>query len=311
MFDPKDPRANLKSGVTTSQPALTLSFADLEVSKFYEQPPQLKEALFETWIARGQNFVLGYTHAKPQAKWSRKNQVDEYVVLAPEKETEMIVSWNGKEHRIPGESLVFIPAGDSSVTLPKGGRVIQMLTHLSTDWTRLAYNRASYVDGHHYVTKLTPWPEPKGGFKIRHYLIDVPSEEGRFGKIWRCSTFMINYLDIKKGPRDVTKMSPHCHLDFEQCSMALCGEFIHHVRWPWTPNMNHWKKDEQSHCATPSICIIPPPAVHTTQAIGSGDNQLVDIFCPPRMDFSLKPGWVLNAEDYPMPESTILEATKE
>ncbi len=76
---------------------------------------------------------------------------------------------------------------------------------------------------------------------------------------------------------------------------------MHHIRTPWTPDITSWREDDHQVCSSPAVTIIPPPTVHTTQSLGLMPHQLIDIFCPPRVDFSERPGWVLNHDDYPMP----------
>ena len=300
MYDVKDPRSSLAAGPAHAGKAAT-EFAGVEYARFHDLPPQESAAGTRTWYARGQNFVLSYTEAEAACRFVRNAQLDEFAVLSPDAHGRMEVTFDGKVTAVAGGSLVFVPPGKSELHLPDGGRLIRLFTLHATDLVSLCGNAASYRSPHPNVAPLQAWPAPAGGFRVRAYPLDVPPQEGRFGRIWRCSTFMVNYLDAYAGPRDASRMSPHSHDDFEQCSLALAGEFIHHIRWPWTTNMNHWRADEHAVCGTPSIAVIPPPAIHTTQATGSGTNQLVDIFCPPRIDFSNKPGWVLNADEYPMP----------
>ncbi|MFH1795186.1 MAG: hypothetical protein ABIK36_00260 [Pseudomonadota bacterium] len=302
MYDPSDPRSRMAATAPVSKPAGAQAFAGADYGLFYEIGPQVVADGARTWLTRGQNFLVGQSEVEPGGSLSRPDQPDEYVLLLPDRNTPAIIEANGERVEVDGYSLVIVPPGESLITLPKGGRATRIFSTRSEDLNSVCSNADSYAAPHPNVTLLEPWPDPVGGFRIRAYSLDVPPTPGRFGRIFRCTTLMVNYLDPQMGPRDITKLSPHHHDDFEQGSLALDGAFTHHLRWPWTTNLNVWRDDEHALVRAPSLTVIPPPAIHTSRGMESGLNQLVDIFSPPRTDFS-KQGWVLNADEYPMPAS--------
>ncbi len=295
MYDKSDPRAALGTG--KSAPAAT-AFAAADFGLFYETGPQQVADGVKTWMTRGQNFLVAQSQARAGGSVSRSGQADEYVLLIMDQDTPAIIEANGETVEVGGYSLVIVPPGDSRITLPKGGSFSRIFSTASEDLNAACSNAASYVEPHPNVALLQLWPAPVGGYRIRAYSLDVPSTPGRFGRIFRCTTLMVNVLDPQTGPRDVTKLSPHHHDDFEQGSLSLAGAFTHHLRWPWTTDLNAWRDDQHALVNSPSLTVIPPPAIHTSRGMDAGLNQLIDIFSPPRVDFS-EQGWVLNADEYP------------
>lgn len=272
-----------------------------QVAPFYEREPDHSNTDgSRAWSVRGANFTLLLDAVEGERSLTRRGQPDEWALLLPDTGLTAEVRANGEAAAVPARSLTFIPAGDSEVRLKGAGRAVRLFTLAASDLAERAANADAYARPHAHIPPFEPWPQAPPA--IRSYGLDVAPEPGRFGRIFRCSTLMVNFLEPSDGPRDPTKLSPHSHEDFEQCSLALEGEWVHHLRWPWTPDRTTWREDEHIRVGSPSVTVIPAQVVHTSEAVGAGRNQLVDIFCPPRADFAAMPGWVLNADDYPQPE---------
>ena len=251
-----------------------------------------------TWIARAANLVIAYTDARAGDTFARAAQPDEYAVLMYSDSAPVTVTAGGTTETVAEEAFVVVPPGDSEIRVDGDGTLIRVFSTVAEDLAAGAGNAAAYAEPDERAAPLAPWPDPVGGFALRVYpLARTPIAEGRFGRIFRTTNLMVNFLAEEPAPRDEHKLSPHHHDDFEQISLAVKGRFMHHIRYPWGPDSARWRADEHREIATPSICVIPPPTVHTTQGVGP-HQQLIDIFSPPRADFSAS-GWVLNADDYP------------
>jgi len=299
MYGRNDLRASLAPKSVAPAPT---RFQKASYARFYEAPPQERSHSASSWYARGQNMIVAYSEVEAGAVFTRDAQFDEYAVLLPDQGVEVEIEIAEGVERAKGRSVAFVPAGPSKVTVVTGGRLLRLFTTRSDDLVAKCSNIANYATPDPNVPQLEAWPDPVGGRKVRVYSGDVAPEQGRFGRLYRGSTIMVNFGDGRVGPREADDLSPHHHDDFEQYSIALDGEFIHHLRWPWISDSTQWIADDHEKCAAPSVGVIPPPTTHTSQGIAPGLNRLVDAFCPPRLDFSIKPGWVLNAADYPMPE---------
>jgi hypothetical protein len=253
------------------------------------------------WI-RSQSCIINYANPTAGAKLARTGQVDEYVVLVPHATTSVTLTTDTESTQTTGPALIVMPPGTSAVATSTGGEIIRIFTTQNTDLAAACENHDFFDEGDPNVAPFVAWPDPVGGHKIRVYDLNAEEKDpNRFGRIFRCSTIMVNYFFVDPGPRDSSKLSPHFHDDFEQLSLQLQGDYVHHIRTPWTVDSAAWRDDEHQALSSPAVTIIPPPSIHTSQGVGNHAHQLIDIFAPPRLDFSSKPGWIRNADDYPMP----------
>jgi hypothetical protein len=253
----------------------------------------------ETWITRGANFVTVISKAPAGAALVRADNPDEYMVVTHEVGAR--ITAGGETIEAGPESLTIVPPGPSSVTLAGDGEILRVFSSRASDLAGRASNASAYTDHPADVAPLQPWPDPVGGYRLRNYPLADYVREGTNMRVFRSTNLMINVMTPRNVPRDTSKLTPHSHPDFEQGSLAMGGTYIHHLRYPWTPDMASWREDEHVEMGSPSVLVIPPTVVHTSRNIGDQPGRLIDVFAPPRVDFSLRADVVANADEYPMP----------
>lgn len=272
-------------------------------SLYYASEPQIESAGQKTWITRSANVVVVISRVVRGTTLGRDSNPDEYMLLLPPG-LHAQVQAEGESVVAGPETLTVLPPGKSTITALDDGLITRVFSVRAQDLADQAENAAVYAHGAPSVSALEDWPAPPGGFKIRNYTLADYTNPKIFGRLFRSTNLMINVFERKTDRRDPQKLSPHSHPDFEQISLALEGSFIHHLRTPWTPDSLTWREDQHLEMKSPSALVIPTDVIHTTQDIGEGVAWLVDIFGPPRMDFSRQPGVVRNADEYPMPMGT-------
>lgn len=297
MYPPSDPRAGL---MAHQAPKPTGPFAPAQAADFSNRPADETSAEYRISYWRARNLIVMVVQLDGHFTMTRSAQPDEYIAFTLDPVPLTVTTADGQQ-RLAGNRLAILPPGASEITAQGQGTLTLLFSPRNIDLAAKCANNTTFAAPDPHIPAFQPWPDPPGGFRLRSYDLDIPPQTGRFGRIFRCTTMMVNVLDPRVGPRDPAQVSPHHHDDFEQVSLALKGAFRHMLRWPWTPDMAHWRADMAIDLASPSACVIPPPAVHTSLSTDAGENQLVDLFAPPRLDFSLKPGWVLNADEYPLP----------
>lgn len=280
---------------------MSRSPAQASFARYYSEPPQITAPDgSKTWLTRGANFIVAYTEAAEGAVFEREEQADEYMVFMALVPASIEAADGCVE--AAADSLTIVPPGRSRVVVRARGALVRVFSTSATDLLALCANGDTYADGAPDVAPLVPWPNPPAGFKLRNYSLAEYVKPGSNMRIFRSTNLMINMLMKREVPRDTTRLSPHTHADFEQGSLAIGGTYVHHCRYPWTPDLSQWREDEHVEVGSPSLMVVPPKVIHTSRNIGNQTGWLVDIFAPPRVDFSLRPGLVCNAADYPMPE---------
>lgn len=249
-------------------------------------------------LMRGQNFCVEWVEAR--AAGSRCVFESEHESMLISAATALVVQHDGGNRvDVPSHSVTIVPPGRHTVLARAGGEYVLLASHRADIAGRDVVNGAAYaIPDPRIVPAGRPWRRREPLHKAQVLAIDeirAAADKPRL-KMVQTETLSVNVVEYRGG-RDRTTLSPHSHAEFEQGSLALAGDFVHHLRVPWGPNANLWREDEHLAAPSPSMLVVPVELIHTTEGVGDGHHLLIDVFSPPRHDFIAK-GWVFNSNSY-------------
>ena len=245
--------------------------------------------------ARGQNFVVDWIEGAAGASFVSRSSGEAMLIAAQDSGASL--KHARAEIVMAGRTIAILPAGETAVSFAGSSTLIRLCGIGALEDDTAPANADAYA-------QADPTVAAPGAPSIAHvpgirlHPIDslkAPADKPRL-KMLRSADLSINWVEYR-GLRDRRALSPHDHADFEQGSLAIAGEFLHHLRVPWGPDATQWQEDRHIAAPPASLMVIPPRVIHTTEGLGEGEHVLLDIFCPPRADFLAK-GWIANDEDY-------------
>jgi len=267
------------------------------ITSCYEDPPVLEGEGWRGWITRAANFAIVLIEAEAGARLGG-SCIEEHFAYSLPGGCRILAGC--EQASLGAEDLAVLPPGDWEVSFDTAGLFVRVVTS-AEEIAGQASNAATYAQGDRRAVPVTPWPPAEGGFRLRTYSTLEGYARGGLVHAYRTSKLMIVPYPRFLEPRNETDLSPHAHEDFEQASVALEGQWQHHLRVPWTKDRREWQADRDITLGSPSVLVIPAGVIHTSLGTGGDGMRLIDVFSPPRRDFSER-GLVNNAEDYPVPE---------
>jgi len=229
---------------------------------------------------------------------------DEFIILLYGKGATL--TSDGKETTLPARSVIIVPPGNHRIAVDAGLAIVLATSRSDIDVGTAALNAEAYSKPDARVAPVgEPFANAGGQSGLRIWPIDevpLPRTNPRI-KFIQSATMSINWVEYQ-GVRDRKALSPHDHADLEQASLSLAGNFVHHLRYPWTPDGTLWRDDVHAHAGVDSVLVVPPDIIHTSEGSGDGAHLLIDIFAPPRRDFIAR-DWMHNAADYRDPQKDV------